>query len=223
MTHGSRSIPHHKVPQLMPAFMHGRLDSQLQRQIQEHIASCPSCARVHREDLELYNTMEQVPPGVEMLLTSKSRERNRMRLMHDLGTSDTSDVPGTGSRRFRQAGKDRRFRLSALAATLVALAVGILLVPGNTDREVTYETHSTIPVQPLESEGPTYRVVFQSAADPKTVQGLLEEMGAVIVAGPSAAGVYTLAFPAPSADTVLRRLRQMPEIALAEKSVHNDG
>jgi len=227
MKHRLPRIPHHQVSLLMPAFIRGRLDSERQRQMQEHIASCDVCARIHREDLDLCNAMQQVPPDVELLLTSEQRTRNRMQLMQLIGVDDSEENTGMRAQRYPQTRRNHRLRHGALAAGLVAMVIGAALLPRNLGdpepyRAVAYRTQSSVSPQSMATPEPTYRVVFRSSAEPEAIQHLLVDIGAVVMGEPSATGVYTLAFPPPSDDKILRQLRQMPEIVLAERSAHND-
>ncbi len=227
MKTGITGLSHEEAALLMPAFIRGKLDTQRQRQMQEHIAGCSNCASRHREDLELAEAIEQPPAGIELLLTSASRTRNRQKLMATL-----TPLPGTDN---AGAANERRFsvpaRALALAAGLAAVAVGAVLLTqhlaapdGSTP--VLYRTQTTAsPHTDRATESATYRVVFQPGATLDSIQRLLLDLDGVVVGGPTEAGVYTLAFPAgrgPDSE-ILDRLRQRPEIVFAEKSVHRDG
>jgi hypothetical protein len=88
-----------------------------------------------------------------------------------------------------------------------------------------YETLTTAPADaPLNSRD-VVRVVFRRDVTVAEVSTLLHTVSAQIVAGPSEAGVYTLASPAvggkgPSeqATVVLQRLRDDPRVVFAEPS-----
>lgn len=227
MNTGVTSISHEETALLMPAFIRGRLDTQRQRQMQEHIAGCSACTRRHREDLELAEMLEQTPAGIELLLTSASRERNRQRLMENI----TFASRPTGPNAAKETRSPFPARAMGLAAGLGAIAIGAVLLTQHLATPeaytpVTYRTQTTAsPGAKPVSEGPTYRVVFQPGATLDRIQRLLLDLDAVVVGGPTEAGVYTLAFPTGrhAEGEVLARLRQQPEIVFAEKSVHRDG
>lgn len=220
-------MSHEEAALLMPAFIRGRLDTQRQRQMQEHIAGCSTCGLRHREDLELAKAIERTPAGIELLLTSASQERNRQRLMENIASNSRP----VGS----NAAKEPRFPLPALALAMVAglgaISIGAVLLTQHLATPegyipVTYRTQTTAsPDTRPATEGPTYRVVFQPGASLDNIQRLLLDLDAVVVGGPTEAGVYTLAFPAGryAEGEILGRLRQQPEIVFAEKSVHRDG
>jgi len=227
--HGG-SLSHTQVVSLMPAFICGVLDSQRQRQMQEHIATCSSCATLHRGDLEVAGLVRQTPVEIEVLLTSVRRERNRRQLLQLIATENPAKVGDTSSMPPVMHASTRRFRarFAMQAAALAAVFVcGFILVrglePALTYRPVIYQTRTAAATAP-EVAGPVYRVVFRSSTTPAEVQQLLRDLDAVLVGGPSAAGVYSVAFLSrgDGPDALLKHLRQRPEIALAERAVHRD-
>ena len=227
MNAGHASMSHEQVALMMPAYIRGQLDTGQQRRIQAHIACCSACARRHREDLELAEAIASPPEDLELLLTSARRQRNRQRLLDNLATSRPEvDIPKT-------VGEARRSstRLAALVAGLAAVSLGTVvltqkLVAPERDTAVIYRTQTSASpqIQPA-TGGPTYKVMFRAEATLDSVQRLLRRSGAVVVAGPTENGVYTLAFPAANGDpdATLGHLRHQPEIVFAERSVHGDG
>jgi len=227
--HGG-SLSHTRAVTLMPAFICGVLDSQRQRQMQEHIATCSSCATLHRGELEVAGLVRQTPVKVEALLTSDRRERNRRLLLQLIAAGTPAKAGGTSSAPTLTHPLKRRFRVhfpmrtAGLAAVLVC---GLFFVSGQEPalnyRPVTYQTRTAASTAP-EVAGPLYRVVFRASVTQPEVQQLLHDLDAVLVGGPSEAGVYSVTFPSrgEDPDTLLEHLRQRPEIALVERAVHRD-
>lgn len=228
MTSAVSGISHQQVIDQLPAFIRGKLSSELQRQIQAHIVSCPTCARLHREELQLSTLLCETPEALEILLTSQQRESNRLHLMQRLqqvslvseGKRDRPADPGN---------QHSVMRTISIAASLVAVVLGGMLWVQNTplresDAATTYVTRSTVSPRHSAPAGDSYRVVFQPDATAASIRSLLTKLHAEVVNGPSATGVYTLTFSdrALSVTQRLEQLRRDPAILLAEENVHNN-
>ncbi len=224
-----QALSHDQVALLMPAFISGKLSSESQRRVQEHIAACPACANLHREDLDLSHLLEESPPGLETLLTPAHRERNRRQVIQRIRQSRFHELedgePWTGRKRSRLSASGS----AAIAAGLCALIVGLMLLPqdrdpANTDQRLAYQTRSSGSAQLQGGYTRSYRVVFQLGETRESIRQSLLALDALVLDGPSVAGVYTLAFSAQEepTDQILLRLRQRPEILLAEPSAHRD-
>jgi len=223
------ALTHEQVALHLPAFIRGKLSSERQRQVQEHIAACQVCANEHREDLGLSRLVEEPPPDLERLLTPARLEHNRRRVLQRIPQSDFHDVtdsePGTGRNRSGLPTPGQ----AVIAAGLCALVVGVILLSQGQDptrivQPLAYQTRSSASAQLPGDYAPSYRVVFQPGETRASIRQSLLALDAVVLDGPSAAGVYTLAFPPREKpeDQTLYRLRQRPEILLAEPSVHRD-
>ena len=224
-------ITHTHAESLMPAFIHGKLDSALQRRMQEHIASCESCATRHREDLELSAAIALTPPAIDQLLTHSARLRNRAHIQALIGSSEppVQDTAGIGA----TEGAAKRPRLHLMTAGFTAAAAAVLVAvllprtapPEPTSLPLSYYTRTSPGATPNDYQGSTFKVVFRAEATAESIQRLLLQFDAEIVSGPTAAGVYTLAFPGRvgSGTETLSSLRGQPEVILAEPSVHRDG
>ncbi|RLQ20423.1 zf-HC2 domain-containing protein [Seongchinamella sediminis] len=219
MTRSRTDISHEEVALLLPAFIHGQLNSRRQRQVQEHIATCASCAAAHRRDLQWVETMSHPPGNLEALLASDTRNGNRLRLFRHLANT-TSDER---KRRWGRASPP----WFALAATAVFLGVVVALqwqALSVAPTPITYQTRSTVPTTPSVITGPALRVVFSDEARHGSVQKVIRELGARVVDGPSARGSFTLVVPPGNRPTedVLDELRARPEVLLAELASHSD-
>lgn len=223
-------ITHSRAEALMPAFIHGKLDSGLQRGIQEHIASCQACATRHRQDLELTAALGVSPPALGQILTHDARARNRERLLARIGGHASATqyaAPGDAGRDPRIPGRPHRTAAftAAVAAVLVLAVWPRSSPPVPVSQMPGFHTRTASAPVSTHYEGSTFRVVFRAQATAENIQRLLLHLDAVVVSGPTAAGVYTLAFPdsTRSGTETLVRLRGQAEIALAEPSVHRDG
>lgn len=223
------ALTHEQVALHLPEFIRGKLSSEHQRQVQEHIAACQACANEHRQDLDLSRLVEEPPPDLQRLLTPARLEHNRRRVFQRIRQSDSHDVtdnaPETGRSRSGLPAPGQ----AVIAAGLCALVVGVILLspgqdPARSDPPLAYQTRSSASAQLPGDYARSYRVVFQPGQTRASIQQTLLALDAVALDGPSAAGVYTLAFPPREKpeDQALYRLRQRPEILLAEPSVHRD-
>lgn len=218
------SLSHEQVDSLLPSFIRGQLDTPRQRQIQEHIAVCTSCARRHREDLELAEAIEQTPAGIELLVTEATRERNRQRVMGCIDPFPAVEHRPAPARSHAPSA----LRSLALVASIATIALGLTLAVQRVRDDYTpaiYRTQTAAIPQPASGQqDPTFRVVFRPEATLQSIQQLLLALDAAVIGGPTEAGVYTLTFTgtSDSESEILQRLRQQPEIVLAEKSVHRD-
>ncbi len=97
--------------------------------------------------------------------------------------------------------------------------------PGTVQAPAAYRTLSSDPVAQAPQDptaGPRWRVVFADNARVHDVQRLLQQQGLRLVAGPSEAGVFTLAAAqaqvgaSASADAQAQLLRQSPLVRFAE-------
>ncbi|TDG13340.1 zf-HC2 domain-containing protein [Seongchinamella unica] len=219
MTHPRADISHEEVALLLPAFIHGQLNSRRQRQVQEHIAICASCASAHRRDLQWVETMSHPPGNLEAMLSSETRNGNRLRLFRNI-----ANTTGDDRKRRRKWASAPWF---ALAATAVFLGVALALqwqTLSVAPTPITYQTRSTVPATSSAVTGPVFRVVFSDEARHGSVQQVIRELGARVVDGPSERGSFTLVVPPGNRPTedVLGELRTRPEVLLAELAAHSD-
>lgn len=218
-------LSHEQVALLLPAFIHGKLDSGQQRQVQEHIAACPACGAAHRSDLELVDVMTQPPPELEALLTSARRTSNRRQLYRSIGNRGA--VQGEAGIRPRAGISAAVYGpLIGVAAVLFVsvVSLGRWTIFQPSPAPVIYQTRSDIPPDPVIADGTVFRVVLGSTLKQQAVGRLMHELGASVVDGPSAEGIFTIAFPGDerSPAEILADLRTRPEVVLAEQAVHSD-
>jgi anti-sigma factor RsiW len=121
-------------------------------------------------------------------------------------------------------------RWLAIAAAVQAIAIAWLLTAQlrSTDEASTEPRFETLTEPRVVPDGPVIRVVFSEETALGDVGAILRSVDAQIVAGPSEAGVYTLALkPAPAAvasddmaviDAALQRLRADDRVLFAESA-----
>jgi anti-sigma factor RsiW len=140
---------------------------------------------------------------------------------------DASAEAATGSGVRTLPGKTRWL---AIAAAVQAIAIAWLLAAQlrSTDEASTEPRFETLTEPRVVQDGPVIRVVFADETALGDVGAILRSVDAQIVAGPSEAGVYTLALkPAPAAapsddtaviDAALQQLRADDRVLFAESA-----
>ncbi len=178
--------------ELLPWYANGTLEGEDRARVESHLAGCDRC----RAEVE----------GLRELRAALKR-------------GEAAEGPGElGRRRLRRtvAQERRRVRprslwrpaLAAAAALVIAVETGLLV------REATGpETY-----RPLQGAGPAEAVLqvrFAPEATEAQIRALLNEVGAYLVGGPGALGVYRLALEERGPDAVERaasRLRRREAI-----------
>lgn len=231
-------LSHGEIEELIPLYLNGKLSSDLQRRMQEHIAHCEHCFRA-QQDTELVRQLLTPPPaGLQPLLAQPRMAANIERTLANIDHAELGPVVGRpsaglqGVKRWwlalRASAVPVRLTLLAQSA-LVVMAIGLMLWSSNGPREIPlgYQTQSAsvataLPAPPEDSL--RYRVVFKPEASEQSMRELLINVGGRLYDGPSAMGVYTIIVPAsPGRNTeILGRLRDNPSVMLAERAVYRD-
>ena len=194
---------HDTAVELLPWYLNGTLEGPELEAVEHHLRACPECAA----ELEEQGHLAHLLRTSDELAFSAARGLDRLR--DRLGDEDEASDPRVGPqgtfagwrRSFGDLGKAARWALAAQAAAIVLL-VGALLAPGAGDggaaggasdasARADFRTLTEAPAA-VPGEGPRLRVVFDDAAREGDVRRLLQAIGAGIVAGPSAFGVYTV-------------------------------
>lgn len=217
MTDNSRS--HRETWALLPWLANGSATPAQRERAQAHLRNCADCrAELAREQRLSQAMVQPAAPAPDL-------ERGLQSLMRRLDVDDAA-TPLPGRWHLLAGG---RLGLGTVAALGLAelLLVGALAlwwlngaVPAAADA-APYRT-LTQP-DPAAADDAHWRVVFQEQRTLAELQGLLRTHGLTIVAGPSEAGVFTLAAALPrapegdaQADALAARLRQSPLVRFAE-------
>jgi hypothetical protein len=214
MTDHSRS--HRETWALLPWLANGSATPAQRERAQAHLRGCADCrAELAREQRLAQAMVQPAAPAPDI-------ERGLQSLMRRI---DVDDQAGPLPGRWRMLA-GARLGLSAVAALglaeLLLVGAGALwwlngTAPPPADA-APYRTLTTQP-DPAAADDVRWRVVFQEQRTLAELQGLLRTHGLSIVAGPSEAGVFTLAAALPQAaeaDALAARLRQSPLVRFAE-------
>jgi len=206
----STRMQHREVWDLLPWLANGTLDETQARRCETHLQKCPECAAEYEAQRALQREIVDSPA---VLQTPHASLRKLMaKIDADELVRDTPVI----------AARPRKVRW--LAAAVIVQTVGLISLAGfmtwklhEIREQPRYATLSSAPAMP--SHGPLARVVFDDSTSVGTIANLLRAQEAQIVAGPSEAGVYTLAFA--NADeqalaTVVARMRENEHVRFAE-------
>jgi len=182
------------MSELLPWYANGTLAPAQRTEVDRHLAGCPRCRAELQwlRELGTHVRASQAPAegdlGLERFLDRIARDSNVVPL--------------------RRAQRPRWLVPAfALAATLLVaqtLTIGVLL----RDRDTVLETLGG----PAAATGTLLQVTFVPQATEAQIRALLAEVGARIVDGPGALGVYTVSVPAAGADQAQRALTAAREV-----------
>jgi Putative zinc-finger len=219
----NRLPDHHEMSALIPWYVNSTLDERQRQRLQSHLMQCSAC----RADVELERRVHDsiaADTGVEYM-PGPSLKRLQARLNALPGARGATDDSGIDEavRVGPRAGSadPRKLRWTAIAASavMIGLALGVVMI----DRQLrlsaprSYRT-VTSPAPHVPEE--VIRAVFAPTITLVNLQALLDEAQLRIVAGPTEAGVYSLA---PTSDrpvpVALARLRKDPAVRFAESTL----
>ncbi len=217
--------PCREVVELLPWLAGGTLEPAERAQVEQHLASCAACreeAERCRDERQLLRA--QAAPSPSPHPTHLDRLFVRIERGDGLGEEgDGQTAPAAGPLAPRRQSWLRRTPAPArwlLAAQLAALAgLGFWTLQERADAPPAFRTlgAATAPAGDL-------RVVFAPTTSEAELRALLLSIRAILVAGPSAAGAYTLALPADeSREAALALLRADPRVRLAEIAAGRDA
>jgi anti-sigma factor RsiW len=203
----------HEEALLLPWYCNGKLARDERERVERHLAACAGC----RSDLALWRGV--AAEAGEELATPVPHPAQLQRLLERArageaveSTAASARPPADAARRERLP---RRWRLVVLGqAAAVAVLVGWTAFGGRTPAPAPYRTLAA-PV--AERAAWRLRAVFAESTSERQLRELLVPLGARLVDGPSALGVYTLELPATlDPATTVAVLRTRPEIRFAE-------
>lgn len=205
------NLDHEEAWALLPWYATGTLDDEERPRVERHLADCAGC----RDELSRCRALAHAVQAE----TGAAWSPSPAHLGAILERIDRAEQRPTPARGWRAALADlvRTFRETPRAAqwTLAAQAVLVLVLGAAFFvRQDHYGTLSS--PEPLGAEGPRVQVVFAEDLSERELRGLLRDLGAEIVRGPTAAGVYTLRLPGATPDAEVSKLRRHPKVRLAE-------
>jgi Putative zinc-finger len=210
------SPEHAEVAALIPWYVNATLNERDRNSVEAHLSLCAAC----RDDLAVERQVfaEVTAESAIEYMPVASLNRLRARLdaeQADIADAEVAQLPRRGRRSLPWQG------LMAASVALMAVAVGLMAA----DRWMQFHTASTSPnfhtvTSPVpRAPDEAIRAVFTPTITLVELQAILDESQLRIVAGPTEAGVYSLALTtARPVNESLAMLRQHSTVRFAEST-----
>ncbi len=189
--------------ELLPWYVNATLDEADRERVARHLEHCDRCrseiAFLSRLREQIRDSSQDVPPPGELGLRRLMRDVERLEAMRE----------GRPQR--------RAWRAPVLAAAASVALVVAVLVPYTLQRDAAVDMR-LLGDEVVQEAGVLLQVEFVPAASEAEIRALLLEVGAVIVNGPSAAGVYRLRLEGvrdedtAAVTRILERLQSRPDV-----------
>jgi len=229
-------MSHDRGWELLPWLVNGTLSSDQADGVARHVAACEVCAT---EIQALQNLQEKMRNGDAVLLapqTAWQKMVERLDREEELLTGHDAGIGRRGAQTLRANRSYWPTKWQAVAATqavailgLVATLVWQARTATNSATNLAADAHAPAQYATLTATADaaidtaattTLRVVFHRDTPHVEINALLRALPAQIVAGPSEAGVYTLALTASETlPTLLTQLRGDTRVVFVEPSV----
>lgn len=199
----NEEFEHHEVWQHIPWYVNDRMDASMRQRVDAHLRNCHRC----REELVQQRRVHAVLSADAGMQVLPGASLNRLRQRLDAAPAPTRPVP-----------QSRRPLLMAAAVAAMVVTLGVVMV---TQRpQLTGAQFHTVTQGAVRPPEEAIRAVFKPQTTVAQLQALLDRAQVRIVAGPTEAGVYSLALTAGQpVSEALARLRRQPEVRFAEATV----
>jgi Putative zinc-finger len=210
------SPEHAEVAALMPWYVNATLNEADRNSVDAHLSLCAAC----RADLEVERQVFAEVTAESAIEYMPVASLNRLRARLDAEQADVADPEIAPLPRRRRRSLPWQ-GLMAASVALMAVAVGLMAA----DRWMQFHSLSTSPdFHTVTSPAPrapdeVIRAVFTPTITLVELQAILDESRLRIVAGPTEAGVYSLALTtAQPVNESLATLRKHPTVRFAEST-----
>jgi hypothetical protein len=210
---------HQEISELIPWYVNDTIDGAQRKRLETHLAGCGLC----RADLELERSVHRTltrETGVEhMPAASLKRLQAQLDALDGIDAAPADAARRSGEPIARTRGQGRPWRtLAAASAACIAVALGAIVLARHPD--ATPQTYRTVTTPTARVPEEAIRAVFKPSITLTELQALLDESHMRIVAGPTEAGVYSLASTSALPVTAsLEMLRRHDTVRFAESTV----
>jgi anti-sigma factor RsiW len=227
------SGPHPEISELIPWYVNGTLGELDRQRVDAHIDACAICRNELSQERQIFKAMAAEPTVEYMPAASFKRLQATLDLEAADGSARTPAAqPVPSAQHARRAAGRRSRRLSPwpyrVAASLAVLVVALGIVSADKwihflalGASPEYHTVTTSAPRPPDE---VIRAVFSPNITLAELQALLDEAQLRIVAGPTEAGVYSLAANSRRPiNSSLALLRRHASIRFAESTRASDA
>jgi anti-sigma factor RsiW len=180
------SDPHRECWDMLPWVANDRLSQADAARIAPHLQECEAC----RAELDSQRRLREIIRAEEALVLAP--QASFQKLMHRIDAHDS--LKGTPSEQQQVAPRSHAPRWLAVAASIQAIAIALLLVLlwSESQERMMEPRFATLASPATVSSGPVIRIVFREQVSVAELNQLLRSLDAHIIAGPNTAGVFTL-------------------------------
>ncbi|MEP6883736.1 MAG: zf-HC2 domain-containing protein [Gammaproteobacteria bacterium] len=189
--HGGEARIHEEISALIPWYVNGSIDEVDRQRVETHLPQCARCRDEVMHERGVYQGMN-AELGVEyMPAASLKRLQARLDALSAVAPAEAlSGPPAAAPRR----GVVTWQGVMAASVAVMAVAVSMLAVERwAQSRTRAAPNYYTVTTSPLRAPHEVIRAVFIPTITLIELQAVLDEAGLRIVAGPTEAGVYSLA------------------------------
>jgi len=213
---------HRECWDILPWIANERASAQDKARADQHLRECAAC----RDELDRQRALREAIREEEAVVIAPQTSLQKLIQQIDGRVEETPELPSTEAVELETpavAVPRALPRWLPIAAAVQTVAIGALLGTVWWQSRATLEAprFTTLTTARAVAHGPVIRVVFAPEVSIDGINTVLRSIPAEIVAGPSEAGVFTLALPGQdqAADRVhqaLIRLRSDPQVIFAE-------
>jgi anti-sigma factor RsiW len=213
-------MEHPEFSALIPWYVNDTIDDRQRKHLEAHLTQCAACRADLQLERRVYADMT-AGPGVEYMPAPSLK-----RLHTRLDALDTPDNSPSDAERPVVAQPMRPMRrvmswnsLMAASVVIIALSLGLFAVDRRLSAPAVPQTYHTVTSSAPRAPDEVIRAVFAPTITLVELQAILDESQLRIVAGPTEAGVYSLAANSDRAvATSLELLRKHATVRFAEST-----
>lgn len=201
-------LSHQAAQELLPWFVTNTLDAEEMALVREHLRTCTQC----RGDTDMQRTLRAMQP-LPSALPNAERAFARLRPLLETAPRQSAQKPAQHlpSGFLRRLGTGASMMRLALAAQAVIIAMLAILLMRPDPAPVLYRALGT----PAGAAGNVV-VMFKPDTTERELRRILQESGARLVDGPTAADAYVLHIPRAHQQQAIVMLRSKSAVMLAE-------
>ena len=207
-------MKHSEFSALIPWYVNGTIDDWQRKRLETHLSQCAACRRDLQWERRVYDEMT-ADPGIEYMPAPSLK-----RLHSRLDALDTAAAPDVERPAAARGHREAPWKsLMAASVLMVALTLGLLAVDRRLNAPASPRHYHTVTSAMPRAPDEVIRAVFAPTITLVELQSILDESQLRIVAGPTEAGVYSLAANSGRAATAsLELLRKHAAVRFAEST-----